>query len=420
MSSPRESKKSLVQANNTFANKTLEHYKNEDNNSFIFSPYSIMSVLGMFFIGTSGETKKQMKKTLELPIRNHVWNQLNDLIDMFKNIEQCNLILVDDKNFENLKSDYVSQISKIGTVEKFSFKKAKDVVKRVNDTVNTTTHGLIKTLITSDMITPESTMILLNCLYFKLKWGIKFDKDDTKTQDFYEFRLPKDFDTIFGDSFQNEDDDEDDDDDDDDEDDDDDDEDDYKPSNKSKTSHPTPKIIKQVEMMSLYCQKFNYSTNKNFQLLEMNYREDEFAFGIALPIDRNTLIPSTVELNKLINDLKTTKINNLKIPKFKQESQFSDIKQLLEDSGLNLNNVELENMFDTNHGFGVSSIIHKAIIIVDESGTEAAAATGMVMYKCISMKPKKEVIINFIANHPFSYYIRHISTNTMIFNGYFQ
>jgi serpin B len=365
---------SYIEAVNQFATTTLEVYKSEKNTSFIFSPYSIMAVLGMFYVGTSGKTEKNMKKNLNLPDRITTSKQIAVLIAYLDAIEQANIYLIREDLFGELNSDYVNQIEdNIGSIEKFSAKNPKSVVERVNKIVDTTTHHLIKSIITADMVTPNTSSILLNCIYFKLKWDTPFDKSNTESKPFYD------------------------------------------------SSSKNRKKIKNVDMMSMSCKKFNYAENDKFQLLEMNYQKNEFSFGVVLPKKTASITPEQEEIDDLISNLRSQKITNLEIPKFRQESKF-DIKELLQTSfKLNFNRVEVENMFDSAEPeFGIDQIIHKAVIIVDEEGTEAAAATAMMVRKCMAMRPREEEIINFVADHPFTYYVRYIDTNTFIFNGYFE
>ena len=103
------------------------------------------------------------------------------------------------------------------------------------------------------------------------------------------------------------------------------------------------------------------------------------------------------------------------MPRFRHESRF-DIKRLFEKDGLKdaLNRTDIGDIVTSKLGYYVDQIIHNAVIIVNEEGTEAAAATAMITYNCVQSKQKT---FNFIANHPFLYYIRHKPTNMVIFCG---
>jgi len=63
----------------------------------------------------------------------------------------------------------------------------------------------------------------------------------------------------------------------------------------------------------------------------------------------------------------------------------------------------------------ISAIIHKTFIAVDEEGTEAAAATAVVM-RMKSMPPQND-FATFRADHPFFYFIKEKTTGTILFAG---
>ena len=66
----------------------------------------------------------------------------------------------------------------------------------------------------------------------------------------------------------------------------------------------------------------------------------------------------------------------------------------------------------------VSSVIQKALLEVDEAGSEAAAATAAVMVGAAApgAKPAKKIV--FRADRPFLYFIRHKPSKTTLFMGW--
>jgi serpin B len=267
---------------------------------------------------------------------------------------------------------------------------------------------MIKNLLKYDMITSDTVCILLNCLYFKAPWATKFKSYNTEKKPFFGMVDNK-------------------------------------------------KVqIKTVDLMCLEDKKFKYFENNKFQIIEMDYEQnkhnkhnkkysddsdndsdddsdddsvdyynDKFTFGAILPKSYECTVPTLSEKNDLMENLSPVLIKELSIPKFRDAIQF-DIKALLKIYKIQCmksdSPIEIDNMFDkldNSYPFNIDKIIHKAVIIVDEDGTEASAVTAMTMMKCCMMRPK-ESPIKFIADHSFSYYIRHIPTNTIIFSGLYK
>ena len=114
----------------------------------------------------------------------------------------------------------------------------------------------------------------------------------------------------------------------------------------------------------------------------------------------------------------SSRIVNVSIPKFKQQYR-NDLNDIIKQLGV-------KTIFDTSANFGhifastghtnyfVSKVIHEAVITVDEKGTEAAAMTAIITLDSAFSRDRP---IIFNANHPFAYYIRHISSNIIVFLG---
>ncbi len=107
------------------------------------------------------------------------------------------------------------------------------------------------------------------------------------------------------------------------------------------------------------------------------------------------------------------------LPRFKMEETY-DMKSLLISMGM-------EDVFDgqkvnlsgmsPNNDLVVSKVVHKAFVEVNEEGTEAAAATGVVMELQCCRSPRNPPVFN--ADHPFLFFIRHNPTKSVLFYGRF-
>jgi len=71
---------------------------------------------------------------------------------------------------------------------------------------------------------------------------------------------------------------------------------------------------------------------------------------------------------------------------------------------------------DGKHDLFISDVIHKAFVSVDESGTEAAAATAVII--AATSVPMPEQIITMTIDRPFIFLIRDIQTGTILFLGH--
>lgn len=163
---------------------------------------------------------------------------------------------------------------------------------------------------------------------------------------------------------------------------------------------------KEVQMMKMINHKALYAENEKYQLVELDLI-NKFMMGFLLP--KQKIIPH-IDHNELANfwtSLKEVQIGNISIPKFKYQCKYK-IDSLLKKLGLVdiFINGDFNNMCQCPNGINVTDIIHNMIIWVDEGGV-------------ISYAPDKIKLsnINFIANHPFIFYIRHYPTNTIISIG---
>jgi serpin B len=71
---------------------------------------------------------------------------------------------------------------------------------------------------------------------------------------------------------------------------------------------------------------------------------------------------------------------------------------------------------DGTHELYIDKVVHKTFIDVDENGTEAAAATAIIMEAGGAAPPRQDPIV-FRADHPFLYFIRDVQTGTILFVG---
>jgi serpin B len=106
------------------------------------------------------------------------------------------------------------------------------------------------------------------------------------------------------------------------------------------------------------------------------------------------------------------------LPKFEIESQFS-LSKVLKSMGMADAFSETTADFSgiaTAQKLYISEVVHKAYVDVNEEGTEAAAATGVVI-GVRSARPQPEEPVIFRADHPFVFAIRNRETGAVLFLG---
>ena len=172
-----------------------------------------------------------------------------------------------------------------------------------------------------------------------------------------------------------------------------------------------------VPMMTQTYKGYGYARGDGYQVVDVPYSWGEISMTILLP-DEGTLGAFADSLNsdlldQIVDGIETTYVT-LTMPLFACESEFS-LAETLAGMGM-------PDAFDGRADFSgmtgskdlwISRIVHKAFVSVDEKGTEAAAATGVVMS---TSGPSKEPIV-VIVDRPFMFLIRDAGTGTVLFLG---
>jgi serpin B len=367
----------VVAANNEFALDLCQRYQAQEEGNIFFSPYSISSALAMTYEGAGGETAKEMQSVFYFPeneenLRNG-YKQLNQAINQADKDYQLRVAnaLWAEEDFGFL-TEYFNLVNRYygAEVTNLDFKSnAEESRLTINDWIEEQTENKIKDLIPADAINPLTRLILTNAIYFKGDWLQEFDQNQTTERDF-------------------------------------------------KISEGE---VVRVEMMQRTDEEaeFNYFQNEQLQVLELPYQGEELSMLIFLPKEN--------DINALGNDLTVEKIEEWKeglreqrvkvyLPKFKFETKYF-MKEDLSDMGMPSafsNLADFSGMTGRKDLF-ISEVIHQAFIDVNEEGTEAAAATAVVM-ELLSAGPGSEIPI-FRADHPFIFMIQQKDSGNILFLG---
>ena len=164
---------------------------------------------------------------------------------------------------------------------------------------------------------------------------------------------------------------------------------------------------------------FNYTENGRLQVLELPYQGNELSMVVLLPgkvdgISRMEASLNPKSLDALLGSLETRKVT-VYFPRFKTTSSFN-LKDTLESMGMpdafDPARADFSGI-DGHKSLFLSAAIHKAFVEVNEEGTEAAAATGMIV---VTTSVPLEPLV-FRADHPFLFLIRHNPSGSILFLG---
>lgn len=339
----------------------LKYISNEKN--YMISPFSLKMALMMTANGATGETQKEMLETFGIEDMAAYNQKAEELINRYNSTEDVKL------NVAN--SIWLNTDIALSTVFNEDFKTlvakyykgeanevtSEEAVTKINTWVEEKTNGKIKDLIDDPMFISA----LINTLYFKGEWANQFDTVLTEKEMFTDINgleVEKEF--------------------------------------MNKTN------------------RFSYFEDDTMQMIKMPYKDFKTAMYIAIP-----KVETELDFNNAINNMSSKKVN-VTIPKFKVEYSLT-LNDILKQMGIKKafgGQAEFDKMFTTNSAdtFYISQVLQKTFIDVDENGTEAAAATAVIL-KATSVKPQPEEIIDFVANKPFTYFIRDDESGEVLFLG---
>ncbi len=374
-----------MEGNNAFAVALYGQLRTHSGNLF-FSPESISTALGMAYAGARGETAAGMAKALDFrlpaarlnPAMGALLKQMNAAHESYQ-LAVANALWA-GKGYE-LRADYLKQLhDNYGAgVEELDFKDATEASRvTINDWVAKKTADKIQNLLAPGVLTPQTRLVLTNAIYFKGAWQATFDKEETKPEDFH---------------------------------------------------LADGKTVK-AELMHREGAGYRYADEGSFQELELPYQGMELSMVILLPREAGGLPGLEAQLTaaktgaanakKWIEDLHPERKVIVTMPKFKMTEEF-ELQEPLTALGMgeafDKGKADFAGMTDARPGFVISAVIHKAYVDVNEQGTEAAAATAVVMVGAMAaMRPPPAPPV-FRADHPFVFLIRDNKSGGILFMG---
>lgn len=354
----------IVNANNQFAIDFYSQVTADKQENVFFSPWSISTAFAIAYEGARGNTADEMSDAFGFPKDEEerrtafaaIHEDLNQKDARYKlNIANALWLAPDFEPFQEYvntaKTYYDSEVETVNLVG--------DGIDIINDWVKTKTEDKIEEILVPGSLTAQTRMVITNAIYFNGTWVMPFEEDRTSEQDFI--------------------------------------------VNAKKTVT--------VPMMSqtLF---FNYTKNDQLFILELPYEGDRLSMLILLPneIDGITSLEESLTAEKISewkNDLFERKLQ-VQMPKFTMETDY-DLIPGLKNLGINDAFGPADFSGISNSGLYITKAIHKAFVDVNEKGTEAAAATAIVMDE--SAPP------TFRADHPFIFIIQDNETGIILFIG---
>ena len=331
--------KDLTNANNDFAFNLYRSLESKAGNIFL-SPYSISVALSMAYVGANSTTRDQMSKVLGLPLTGEFAQSFSALQERLKAVAGKNdieLLIANalwteasyplsESFLDVMKKHYASMIYPADF--KMNFEKER---LKINEWVEIQTKDRIKQLIPAGVLDELTRVVLTNAIYFKGVWQTQFAKAATQEKDFF----------ISSD------------------------------------------MSKEISMMN-HTGSFNYFEDNNIQMVELPYKGNDLSMVVLLPQEKNGIKALEKRINRenWLNNY--DKMRNQKIilflPKFSATEQFQ-----LKDTLANMGMPEAFTMkadfsgMDGTKDLYIGEVVHKAFIDVNEEGSEAAAATAVVM-----------------------------------------
>jgi len=359
----------VVAGSNDFAfdiyRELLKGEGSVDQNLF-FSPYSITTALGMTLAGAEGNTRDQMMKTMRfrLPQR-HFHPILGKMTTRLESAgkEKHYRLAVANRLWPSLGIELVPEFEKLvareydARLQPLDFGNSDSAARTINDWVAEKTQQKIKDILRPRDVGPNTRMVLTNAIHFKGDWAHPFDTSKTISSGFH-----------------------------------------------------TPGGKKEAKLMvqELYT---GYKKGDGFEVLELPYASGELSMIVVLPDDLKKWESDLTgdSFREQVSDLKPVNIE-LSLPRFRMTNRMS-LKETLSNLGMEqaFEEADFSRMSQSLGASCIGDVIHKAFVEVNEEGTEAAAATAVVILESAPRTVK--------VNRPFLFAIRDNATDGILFLG---
>ena len=372
----------LVKSQNQFATKLYGALDTGDGN-FAMSPASISLAFGMTFGGARKRTRSQMASVL------HFSQDANTLHRSFGTLlrrwnsdaKRAYELRVANRLFGEKTRAFLDPFLALtadhygAELQQMDFKnQPEDAREAINKWIEDQTKQRISKLLPPKSIKKNTGLVLANAIYFKGEWITAFPKSSTKPADFF-----------------------------------------------------AKGATVQAQTMNLSA-RLRYGHADGVKMLQLPYKGGDLAMQVLLPDQRDGMADlerklSADNLGKWASKLASHKVI-VALPRFKVDPPKPlSLSKTLFDMGMadvfDLEKADLTGMakLEPNENLFISAAFHKAFVEVDEKGTEAAAATAIVVGVGTTSVRPRIVPKRFIADHPFLFLIRDLKTDAILFIG---
>jgi serpin B len=352
----------LVAGNNEFAFDLYHQLAQKPGNKF-FSPYSISTALAMTYAGARGNTAKEMAQTLHFTLDNErLHPAFGELLRKLNGTDKRRQFTLVTANSLWGDKTYLSPAPEFLRITREDYQAGFELVdfvgntegarRHINGWVEERSNKKIEKLVPKGILASDTRLVLANAIYFKAVWAVPFTKETTK---------PGDFTTADG------------------------------------------RTVKVPMMKEEF--KTQYMENEDFQLAELMYLNHELSMVVILPKKKDSLSEVEKSLSAKIVEqaLAKARRKNLQValPKFKMTEECRLTDQLEQMGIKDAFRPGIANFSGVERGSGsmlfISEVIHKAFVDVNEDGTEATAATSVVVSDVSEPPPP----VSFHTDHPF-------------------
>ena len=374
---PASDMDALVSGNTEFAANMYQQLRGNAGN-FFYSPHSISSALGMTWAGAKGQTEADMATALSFKLAQDKYHPAMNQLDLelmsrgqgaqgadgggFRlNIANALWGQV-GYHFESLFLDTLALNYDAGMHIVDFEKQAPQAIDLINGWVEKKTEDRIQDILSPGSVDSSTRLVLTNAVYFNAAWETPFEAANT---------APGAFTTQEGSSVT-------------------------------------------VPMMH---GSFNvpYVQTAEYAAVELPYDGRELSMVLVLPTDLNAFETSLTgaQIEKIAGSLSSGYMVDTKMPTFEFDSKFGLVEPLQAlGMGIAFTDAADFSAINGTGGLVITDVIHQSFVKVNEAGTEAAAATAVIVGETSLPQPAAIAL-----DKPFVFFIRDLQTKAVLFVG---